>query len=228
MPVHIHIAEQIGEVQDCLAIRNARPVEWLLDHAPVDARWCLVHATHLSDDETRRLAASRAVAGLCPTTEANLGDGLFPLRAYLDADGVLGIGSDSHISVSPVEELRWLEYGQRLVTRHRNISASTATPSSGETLYARALAGGAAAAGGALAAFAPGHRADFVVLDDASPLLAGRTPQQFVDTWLFAGNANLVRDVMVGGEWVVRERRHRDAERIARRYRDVVERLARG
>jgi len=228
MPVHIHIAEQIGEVQDCLAIRNARPVEWLLDHAPVDARWCLVHATHLSDDETRRLAASRAVAGLCPTTEANLGDGLFPLRAYLDADGVLGVGSDSHISVSPVEELRWLEYGQRLVMRHRNISASTATPSSGETLYARALAGGAAAAGGALAAFAPGHRADFVVLDDASPLLAGRTPQQFVDTWLFAGNANLVRDVMVGGEWVVRERRHRDAERIARRYRDVVERLARG
>jgi formimidoylglutamate deiminase len=130
--------------------------------------------------------------------------------------------------VSPVEELRWLEYGQRLVTRHRNISASATTPSSGETLYARALAGGAAAAGGALAAFAPGHRADFVVLDDASPLLAGRAPQQFVDTWLFAGNANLVRDVMVGGDWVVRDRRHREAERIARRYRDVVERLARG
>jgi len=227
-PIHIHVAEQIGEVQDCLSLRNARPVEWLLDHAPVDPRWCLVHATHMTDEETRRLAETGAVAGLCPTTEANLGDGLFPLKDYLQAGGTLGIGSDSHISVSPVEELRWLEYGQRLVTRHRNISASTATPSSGETLYARALAGGAAAAGGALAAFAPGHRADFVVLDDASPLLAGRTPQQFVDTWLFAGNANLVRDVMVGGEWVVRERRHRDAERIARRYRDVVERLARG
>ncbi|TCO34845.1 formimidoylglutamate deiminase [Dokdonella fugitiva] len=227
MPVHIHIAEQIGEVQDCLAIRNARPVEWLLDHAPVDARWCLVHATHLSEAETRRLAASGAVAGLCPTTEANLGDGLFPLRTYLDEGGALGIGSDSHISVSPVEELRWLEYGQRLVTRHRNISASAAQPSSGETLFAHALAGGAKAAGGALAALAPGHRADIVVLDDASPLLAGRSPQQLVDTWLFAGNANLVRDVMVGGEWVVREHRHRDAERIARRYRGVVERLAR-
>ncbi|MGN6519757.1 MAG: formimidoylglutamate deiminase [Dokdonella sp.] len=227
MPIHIHIAEQIGEVQDCLAIRNARPVEWLLDHAPVDARWCLVHATHLTDDETRRLAATGAVAGLCPTTEANLGDGLFPLRAYLDASGALGIGSDSHISVSPVEELRWLEYGQRLVTRHRNISASATQPSSGETLFAHALAGGAKAAGGALGAFAPGHRADVVVLDDASPLLAGRTPAQLVDSWLFAGNANIVRDVMVGGAWVVREHRHRDAERIARRYREVVERLAR-
>ncbi|HEY6940954.1 formimidoylglutamate deiminase [Dokdonella sp.] len=228
MPVHIHIAEQVGEVQDCLAIRNARPVEWLLEHAPVDARWCLVHATHLTDVETRRLAASGAVAGLCPTTEANLGDGLFPLRAYLDAGGVLGIGSDSHISVSPVEELRWLEYGQRLATRHRNISASASQPSSGETLLARALAGGAQASGGALGAFAPGHRADFVVLDEASPLFAGRSPQQVIDTWLFAGNANLVREVIVGGDRVVRERRHRDAERIARRYREVVERLARG
>jgi formimidoylglutamate deiminase len=129
------------------------------------------------------------------------------------------------VSVSPVEELRWLEYGQRLVTRHRNISASTATPSSGETLYARALAGGTAAAGGALAAFAPGHRADFVVLDDASPLLAGRTPQQFVDTWLFAGNANLVRDVFVGGSQLVRNGVHRDREAIATRYREVMRAL---
>src|SRR5690348_1390592 len=143
-PIHIHVAEQIGEVQDCLQIRNARPVEWLLDHAPVDARWCLVHATHLTENETRRLAASGAVAGLCPTTEANLGDGLFPLKAYLDAGGVIGIGSDSHISVSPVEELRWLEYGQRLVTRRRNIAASDSSDSVGETLWGDALFGGAA------------------------------------------------------------------------------------
>ncbi|MGB6145438.1 MAG: formimidoylglutamate deiminase, partial [Rhodanobacter sp.] len=122
-PIHIHIAEQIGEVQDCLAIRGARPVEWLFDHAEVDARWCLVHATHLTEAETARIAASGAVAGLCPTTEANLGDGLFPLAAYLDAGGTFGIGSDSHISISPVEELRWLEYGQRLLTRRRNIAA---------------------------------------------------------------------------------------------------------
>ena len=227
MPVHIHIAEQIGEVQDCLAIRNARPVEWLLDHAPVDRRWCLVHATHLEEHEMRRLARSGAVAGLCPTTEANLGDGLFPLKAYLDEGGVLGIGSDSHSSVSPVEELRWLEYGQRLVTRHRNVSASAATPSTGETLYARALAGGAQAAGGGIGGFAPGLRADFVVLDDDAPLFAGRDPAQLVDTWLFAGNVNLVRDVFVGGERVVEGGRHRERVRVAQRYRDVVERLAR-
>ncbi|MEO6688062.1 MAG: formimidoylglutamate deiminase, partial [Dokdonella sp.] len=147
MPVHIHIAEQIGEVQDSLAIRNARPVEWLLEHAPLDRRWCLVHATHMTDDETRRAAATGAVAGLCPTTEANLGDGLFPLNAWLDAGGAIGIGSDSHISVSPVEELRWLEYGQRLITRHRNVSANAQTPSTGERLFEQALAGGALAAG---------------------------------------------------------------------------------
>jgi formimidoylglutamate deiminase len=228
--VHIHIAEQIGEVQDCLAIRKARPVEWLFDHADVDARWCLVHATHLTEEETRRIAESGAVAGLCPTTEANLGDGLFPLKPYLDAGGVIGIGSDSHISVSPVEELRWLEYGQRLVTRHRNVSASATMPSTGETLLAHALAGGAQASGANIGRLDAKHgvapRADLVVLDDASPLLAGRDVAHAIDTWLFAGNANLVRDVMAGGEWLVRDGRHRDEARIASRYRAVVEALA--
>jgi formimidoylglutamate deiminase len=226
-PIHIHVAEQIGEVQDCLAIRNARPVDWLLDHAPVDARWCLVHATHLSETETARLAASGAVAGLCPTTEANLGDGLFPLKTYLDAGGRIGIGSDSHISVSVVEELRWLEYGQRLATRHRNVSASQASPSTGETLFRHALSGGAQAAGVSTGALAKAARADFVVLDDASPLLAGRDTAHLLDSFVFAGNANLVRRVVAGGETVVDEFRHRDRERIAARYRDVVERLAR-
>ncbi|MBX3688087.1 formimidoylglutamate deiminase [Dokdonella sp.] len=225
-PIHIHIAEQIGEVQDCLAIRKARPVEWLLDHAPVDARWCLVHATHLTADETRRLAASGAIAGLCPTTEANLGDGLFPLRDFLDATGVIGIGSDSHISVSPVEELRWLEYGQRLVTRHRNVSASAATPSTGECLFAHALVGGAQASGMPIGRL-DAARADLLVLEDAAPLLAGRDAAHAIDTWLFAGNANLVRDVMVAGRWQVRGGHHHDEERIAARYRTVVERLVR-
>ncbi len=235
MPIHVHVAEQIGEVQDCLAIRNARPVEWLLDHADIDPRWCLVHATHMTEAEARRLAATGAVAGLCPTTEANLGDGLFPLKVYLDAGGAIGIGSDSHISVSPVEELRWLEYGQRLITRHRNIGATVATPSTGETLFARALAGGTRAAGVAMGRIegdhpslpAVGLRADLVVLDDASPLLAGRDAAHVIDTWLFAGNANLVRDVMVGGQWVVRDGRHIDEAAIAARYRDVIERLVR-
>jgi len=230
-PIHIHIAEQIGEVQDCLAIRNARPVEWLLDHAPVDARWCLVHATHMTDAETRRLAASGAVAGLCPTTEANLGDGLFPLKSYLDAGGAFGIGSDSHVSISPVEELRWLEYGQRLATRHRNIGASRESISVGENLFRRALDGGARASGAGVAALADDSakspRADFVVLDDASPILAGRDTSHVIDTWLFAGNTTLVKDVMVAGDWVVRDFRHRDEERIAGRYRGVVGGLVR-
>lgn len=221
-PIHIHIAEQIGEVQDCLAVRKARPVQWLLDHADVDAHWCLVHATHLDDAEMHAIARSGAVAGLCPTTEANLGDGLFPLAAYLDAKGTLGIGSDSHISVSPVEELRWLEYGQRLATRHRNIAARVQGGSVGETLWGAAWSGGRQAAG-----LAEGDaHADAVVLDDAAPLLVARDAHNMLDTFLFAGNTSLVRDVLAGGEWVVRGFRHRDEERIAARYRGVVERLA--
>jgi formimidoylglutamate deiminase len=225
-PIHIHIAEQVGEVQDCLAIRGARPVEWLLDNADVDDRWCLVHATHLTADETRRLARSGAVAGLCPTTEANLGDGLFPLADFLDAKGVLGIGSDSHISISPVEELRWLEYGQRLTTRHRNIAARTPAESVGETLWREALRGGANASGWSAGDLRVGARADLIVLDPHSPLLAARDTRSVLDSFLFAGNTPLVRDVMCGGRWVVRDFRHRDEVAIAERYRQVVERLA--
>jgi formimidoylglutamate deiminase len=235
-PIHIHISEQIGEVQDCLALRNARPVEWLLDHAPVDERWCLVHATHMTSEETRRLAQTGAIAGLCPTTEANLGDGVFPLKAWLDHDGVFGIGSDSHISVSPVEELRWLEYGQRLATRHRNIAVTESSNSVGETLWGDALYGGAQACGVPIGALEGGDpalpdsspRADLIVLDHDAPLLAARNVENVLDTFLFAGNANLVRHVMVNGKWAVRDFRHRDEERIAERYRQVAERLAVG
>jgi formimidoylglutamate deiminase len=224
-PMHIHIAEQIGEVRDCLSIRGARPVEWLLDNAPVDARWCLVHATHMTTDETRRLAESGAVAGLCPTTEANLGDGLFLLTAYREAGGVLGIGSDSNISISPIEELRWLEYGQRLMTRHRNIAVSESSASVGENLWGDALFGGAQASGVDIGALESGARADFIVLNAESPLLAGRDAENVLDTFLFAGNANLVRDVMVDGEWVVRDFRHRDEDAIAARYRQAITRI---
>ncbi|RDI98207.1 formimidoylglutamate deiminase [Dyella solisilvae] len=227
-PIHIHIAEQIGEVQDCLATRGARPVEWLFEHADVDARWTLVHATHLSAHETSQLARSGAVAGLCPTTEANLGDGLFPLADYLDAHGTLGIGSDSHISISPIEELRWLEYGQRLVTRHRNIAARRQGDSVGETLWPAALRGGALASGLPIGELRAGARADLLVLDDRAPLLAARDEASLIDSLLFAGNAPLVRNVMVGGEWIVRDFRHRDEERIASRYRATVERLGKG
>jgi formimidoylglutamate deiminase len=225
-PIHIHIAEQIGEVQDCLAVRGARPVEWLYAHAEVDARWCLVHATHLTPAEMQQIASSGAVAGLCPTTEGNLGDGLFPLAAYLDAGGVLGIGSDSHISISPVEELRWLEYGQRLHTRHRNVAARHPGDSVGETLWREALRGGAQASGMPIGELREGRRADLLVLDDASPLLAARDARSMLDSFLFAGNTPLVRDVMVGGRWQVHDFHHHDEERIGARYRAVVERLA--
>ena len=227
-PVHLHIAEQIGEVQDCLAKRGARPVEWLFDHADVDTRWCLVHATHLTEAETAQIAASGAVVGLCPTTEANLGDGLFPLSAYQDAGGTFGIGSDSHISISPVEELRWLEYGQRLQTRHRNIAARHPGDSVGETLWRAALRGGTQASGLAVGELGAGARADLIVLDDTSPLLAARDERSVLDSFLFAGNTPLVRDVMTGGRWQVRDFRHRDEERIGVRYGAVVERLASG
>ncbi|GLQ94097.1 formimidoylglutamate deiminase [Dyella acidisoli] len=225
-PIHIHIAEQIGEVQDCLATRGARPVEWLFDHAPVDKRWCLVHATHLTDAETTQLARSGAIAGLCPTTEANLGDGLFPLARYLDANGVLGVGSDSHISISPIEELRWLEYGQRLSTRHRNVAARAAGDSVGETLWRKALKGGTQAADLPIGALDAGKRADFMMLDSESPLLAARDHRSVMDSFLFAGNTSPVRHVMAGGKWVVRDFQHRDEARIAARYRMAVTRLA--
>ena len=226
LPIHIHIAEQIGEVQDCLAVRGARPVEWLLDHADVDERWTLVHATHLTGHETKRVAQSGAVAGLCPTTEANLGDGLFPLADFIDAGGTLGICSDSHISVSPVEELRWLEYGQRLVTRHRNVASRKPEESTGVALWQRALDGGRRASGADIARLGQGARADLMVLDDTAPLLAARDEADAIDTFLFAGNVPLVRDVMVGGRWRVRGFTHEAEVRAATEYRHTVKKLA--
>ena len=218
-PVHIHIAEQVGEVQDCLALRNARPVEWLLREFAVDRRWTLVHATHLTDEETRGVAASGATVAICPTTEANLGDGLFPLRDYLQAGGRWGIGSDSHVSVSPVEELRWLEYGQRLVTRHRNIAVLPGSPRVGRTLLAGVLDSAGDATG-----LAPDPQ-DAVWLDADAPVLAGATPEDLVDRWLFAGNRRLVRSVRVSGRDRVVDGRHVDHEAIARRYGATVRRL---
>jgi formimidoylglutamate deiminase len=224
-PIHIHVAEQEKEVEDCLAWSGARPVEWLLANAEVSRRWCLVHATHMNEAETTGLARSGAVAGLCPTTEANLGDGLFPLSAYLAAGGAFGIGSDSHISVSPVEELRWLEYGQRLMGRRRNVAVLPETPSVGAGLYHAALAGGAQALGRPIGALAAGRRADLVVLDGNHPSLAGREGDVLLDSLVFSGNANPVRDVMVGGKWAVRNGRHDDEDSILADYRAAIAEL---
>ena len=217
MPVHIHIAEQIGEVQDCLALRDARPVEWLYANFDVDARWALVHATHLTAEETRGIAGSGATVVLCPTTEANLGDGLFPLRAYLDAGGRWGIGSDSHISVSPVEELRWLEYGQRLASRHRNIAVRE-SESVGETLLRGALDGGANVTGLDAAG-------DWIELDPHAPTLVGATVEDVVDRWIFSGNRPVVETVCIDGDTVVSGGRHRDRDAIAARYRQAIHEL---
>ncbi|MCX7384112.1 MAG: formimidoylglutamate deiminase [Alphaproteobacteria bacterium] len=216
-PIHIHIAEQTGEVDACLAWSGARPVQWLLDHAPVDHRWCLVHATHIEGAEIHGIAHSGAVAGLCQTTEANLGDGVFPLVEYLAAGGRFGIGSDSHVSTSPVEELRWLDYIRRLETRTRR--------SLGAGLLDRATEGGARAFG-----FTPyggiGGRADLVVLDPEHPALVGRSGRSVLDGWLFSGNTNPVRDVMVGGAWVVRDGVHVRGELIAAEFRAAMRRIA--
>jgi formimidoylglutamate deiminase len=211
--VHIHIAEQVREVEECLAWSRRRSVEWLLEHCEVDGRWCLVHATHMTEAETHAVATSGAVAGLCPTTEANLGDGLFPFVHY---KGAWGIGSDSHVSVSPIEELRWLEYGQRLLHRRRGVA------SGGTALWQNAVAGGTRALGRKVAGLQPGARADLVVLRDDLPSLLGKAGALLLDAVIFAGNANPVRDVAVGGRFVVRDGRHEREDETFAAYRKVL------
>lgn len=215
--IHIHIAEQMPEVEECVALRGARPVRWLLDHADVDARWTLVHATHLDAGEVRDLATSGATAAICTTTEANLGDGFFPFRDYLDHGGRWGIGSDSHISVSPIEELRWLEYGQRLQRQRRNIAISSVSPSVGETLLAGVAASAAQSTG-----FTGQDR---VVLDADAPILAGAADADVADRWVFSGNRPAIRTVEVAGREVVAEGRHLAREAIEARYRRAMSQL---
>ena len=208
-PVHIHIAEQTKEVDDCLAWSGQRPVEWLLGHAPVDARWCLVHATHMSEAEYARAAASGAVAGLCPSTEANLGDGVFDFVRWRCHGGRWGIGSDSHATVDAAEELLLLEYGQRLTRRQRNVGASAEQSDVATALWLQAVAGGAQAAGAPIAGLAAGQRADFVVLDAAHPALAGLPPEQSLAAHVFASSRSRAIDqVWVAGRCVVQAGRH--------------------
>lgn len=224
-PIHIHAAEQLREVDDCLSFCRLRPVEWLLRNARVDSRWCVVHATHLTPAETIALAKSEAVAGLCPLTEANLGDGIFPAVPFRNAGGRWGIGSDSHIQLTAAGELRQLEYSQRLHSRTRNALATLERPSTAGSLYEAALSGGAQALGQRVGAIAPGYRADFLVLDDMHPDLEGRTGDTALDTWVFAGDRRLIRAVIAGGHTVVEDGRHRNRERIDADYRRVVVRL---
>ena len=207
MPLHIHVAEQQREVDESLAWYHRRPVRWLLERYPVNERWCLVHATHMDEDEVDRLAATGAVACLCPSTEANLGDGLFPLRPWLAADGRIAIGSDSHVSINPFEELRWLEYGQRLVTQTRNVAA-VRDAHVGSELFQRSVAGGAAACGQGRAGLVEGGYADLVCLYDGDPMLVGHTDASRIDALVFSGYALPIERVMVHGEWWVEDGRH--------------------
>ena len=223
-PVHIHIAEQRAEVEACLAWSGERPVEWLLAHAQVDARWCLVHATHMTAAETQALAASGAVAGLCPITEANLGDGLFPAVDYLAAGGRWGVGSDSNVLIDAAEELRWLEYGQRLITRGRNVLAPAAGARTGAALLAGALAGGAQALG-AGGAWAVGAAADFVTLDAGHPALVACPDAALADGWIFSAGRGAIDGVWRRGRQVVAGGRHMHRTAIVDRYAQVVHRL---
>jgi len=209
-PIHIHIAEQTGEVDACLAWSGQRPVQWLLDHAPVDARWCLVHATHMDAQEYRRAALSGAVAGLCPTTEANLGDGIFDMAQWRAAAGRWGVGSDSHATVNAAEELLMLEYSQRLATRQRNVLAGDHQPFVATAMTLDAVAGGAQASGRAVAGLAVGQQADLVVLDAMHPLLQGLpTPDAMLSAHVFASHRqSAIAEVWVGGQARVLAGRH--------------------
>ncbi|MBO9707711.1 MAG: formimidoylglutamate deiminase [Caulobacter sp.] len=215
-PIHIHIAEQTKEVDDCLAATGARPVRWLMNNAPVDKRWCLVHATHMNATETERLAKSGAVAGLCPVTEANLGDGLFPATDYLAAGGAFGIGSDSNVLIDAAEELRVLEYGQRLTRRARNVLAK-GTGSTGGDLYRAAVSGGAQALGVA-GGLRRGRPADLVTLDRAHPAMVGRDGDALLDSLVFAGRHGAIDGVWRQGRQVVAGGRHHAREAIRSRY----------
>lgn len=223
-PVHIHAAEQVKEVADCVAWSGARPVEWLLDNAGVDERWCLIHSTHLDESEVLRLAASGAVAGLCPITEGNLGDGIFPAVDYLAAGGRFGVGTDSNILVDAAQELRALEYSQRLAQRARALLASEEAPFVGANLFARAVQGGAQALG-VLAGLAVGHAADIVSLDLDHPAFAGTDDATLLDRWIFAARAGAVDSVWRAGVRRVEKGRHVDADAIGAAYRGCVARL---
>ncbi|WP_186810970.1 formimidoylglutamate deiminase [Xanthomonas arboricola] len=223
-PIHIHIAEQQREVQACLAWSGQRPLQWLLANTPVDARWCLVHATHVDASELQGIVGSGAVVGLCPITEANLGDGLFPMQAFAAAGGRFGVGSDSNVLIDAAEELRLLEYGQRLQLQARNVLAQ-AGASSGRWLFEQAGEGAAQALGIARSGIRVGASADLLELDATHPALLARNDDALLDSWLFAARGGAVRTVWRAGQPVVRDGRHVDRARIAARFAGVLRSL---
>ncbi|MER8556552.1 formimidoylglutamate deiminase [Mesorhizobium sp. M0976] len=223
-PIHIHIAEQMKEVEDCLAWSGARPVEWLLANAKVDQRWCLIHATHMSEAETIQMAKSGTVAGLCPITEANLGDGTFAAPLFMQHGGRFGIGSDSNLLIGLPDELRQLEYSQRLAHRARNVLA-VAGGSTGRALFDAALEGGSSALGAGASRITAGASADLVSLDGKHPSLAGKAGDAILDAWIFA-NGTKIDCVWVHGRKLVSDGRHARRDAIAERFRKVMTALS--
>jgi formimidoylglutamate deiminase len=224
-PIHIHAAEQVKEVEESVAALGRRPIEWLLENAGLDSRWCVIHATHATRQEVRALAGSGAVAGLCPLTEASLGDGIFDGADYLAAGGRFGVGTDSNIQIDAAAELRQLEYGQRLAKRARNVMTTHEGDSTGRRLFADAAAGGAQALQRSIGAIAAGLRADIVVLDADHPDLGSRRGDRWLDAWIFVAGRAAVRTVLVGGEVVVEAGHHKARPAVEGRYKDVLSRL---
>jgi formimidoylglutamate deiminase len=223
LPIHIHIAEQLKEVEEAIKYLGMRPVHWLYHNFDIDSRWTLIHATHINQKELDLILNSSATVGLCPITEANLGDGVFPVLEYQSEEGAYGIGTDMNISTCVASELRLLEYGQRLFRKKRNILANGSYKSTGETIFTRALCGGAQALRMGAGAIQKGYRADFVVLDEQSPNFIGKKMQDVFDSWIFTGNYNPVKDVYVNGKLVIKNNRHKDEEKIYSNFKNVME-----
>ncbi|MGA0616579.1 formimidoylglutamate deiminase [Paracoccus sp. KR1-242] len=223
-PLHMHLAEQIPEIEEISAAYGLRPVEWLLENHRPDRRWTLIHLTHMTEDETRRLAATGAVAGLCPITESSLGDGIFNGTIWAEAGGRLGFGSDSNIRISLVEELRTLEYSQRLRDRGRAILA-TPDRSTGRVIYQAGLDGGATAAGRETGAIRAGLWADLCAVDLKNPVMFGRDEDQMLDSLIFAGHDGLVSDVWSAGRHMVQGGRHLERDAIMAEYLAAISRV---
>ncbi|MEI8146928.1 MAG: amidohydrolase family protein, partial [Alphaproteobacteria bacterium] len=225
VPVHIHVAEQVKEVEDCLAAHGTRPIALLADHVALDARWCLIHATHADAAERKAMLDAGLVAGLCPVTEANLGDGLFDAVDFMGKGGAVAVGTDSNVAISVTGELALLEYGQRLKTLRRAALAPRGG-STGRRLFDATLAGGAQALGLRSHGLTVGAQADFVVLDTDDIAFAGRSDDAILDTWLFGPATRAVKEVYCGGKRVVADGRHILRETVEARARQVLERIA--
>jgi formimidoylglutamate deiminase len=221
-PIHIHISEQQKEVDDCLSHFGKRPVQWLLDNVELDKYWCLIHATHIDEAERKGIIAKQAIAGICPTTEANLGDGIFPTTEFLAEKGTIAIGSDSHISVNPIEELRWLEYTQRLIKQQRAILATDKQASVGQNLWQQAAQGGAQSTNSNTGCLAIGKQADLLVLDKDKTKLFANANQHLLDSIIFASQQNPVSDVMVNGLWQIIDQQHVDQEQASDNFATLL------